>query len=207
MKLTGPMMSLQASGPLAGTLTFQNRKGRPTVYLKQRKPKQLPDKTIRIRLWVRALMQAWPLLSSGDQAAWSAFQRNDAESPINAYIRNNIKLICEEFPVRSNPNELTPTSHGWPTLINGTGGVRHTEVDYQLGTVNHNWFMAIHRNPTTPFTQTLLNTVAVFRVQDNHLRTFFDSPLAAGPYYYKYTLHSTQANKLVAGMIKLFTVT
>lgn len=201
------MMSLQASGTFAGTLTFQDRRGTPTVYLKQKKPKRQATKAIRVRLWVRSLMQAWPGLSPADQASWEALRKHDHESLINIYLAENIKNIWEEQPVGKTPTIGPINDPGFPAPFMGIGANRHTEVIHQLAAVQDNWFHTLHRNTATPFTQGLANLVHVVEVADTDARTFVDTPLDPGDYWYKQVTYSVSNRKRVSGSIKKYVVT
>jgi hypothetical protein len=85
------MMSLDASGSLADTITFSKWKGRN--YVRERVIPSNPKsggQTGR-RAMFTFLTQIWSGLTTGNKATWQPLADELVASPFNAFIRNNMK--------------------------------------------------------------------------------------------------------------------
>jgi hypothetical protein len=95
VKLTGPCHSDQASGTLAGQLTYRQTK-RGAIAQAYSQPgtvnKRTPsDKQIAIRERTKTLMQTWKNLPAAQQATWATLAAARNLAPVNVYLQENYK--------------------------------------------------------------------------------------------------------------------
>jgi hypothetical protein len=90
VKVYGPMMSLDASGTLADTITFSKWKGRN--YVRERVIPSNPKSGAQTgrRAMFKFLSQNWAGVSAGDQTSWQTLADELVASPFNAYMRQNM---------------------------------------------------------------------------------------------------------------------
>ncbi|KKM75495.1 hypothetical protein LCGC14_1389700 [marine sediment metagenome] len=89
--LTGPMLSLEARGALAKTLTFRHIRGRATVGRFLVPPNPKTPAQISIRGMNRRLAQAWQSISTANKATWQTDAEQKRIAPYHAYLSLNMK--------------------------------------------------------------------------------------------------------------------
>lgn len=183
--LNAPLMSLDASGSVAGALTFSKWKGRSYVrqLVKPANPKSV--KQVSVRAMMQFLSQQWAGLGSTPQATWETLANAQSISAFNAYIQQNL------FDWR---NFLAP-SQDYPAARAGTAGtlgaqsvtagVRQLTINVSLGAANDNWGLLIFRSPTTGFTPSFSNLVMAKPKTTTPSESFVDTPLDPGTYFYR----------------------
>lgn len=133
--VTGPLLSLDASGKIAGAIVFSKWKGRPVVrQLVRPANPQSPGQTAT-RAMFRFLAQNWANLGATDQASWEALAAQTNISPFNAYVSYNMDLWTQfSFPF-DNPTSINDTV---PVMGAGTltGGVRQYSLSQIITTAN-----------------------------------------------------------------------
>ena len=74
-KLTGPILSLKATGTIGGTITYQGRKGTTAAYLKtiSYDPKTITQQNIRA--YTTKAVDYWHKMPSEYVTAWNNFIR------------------------------------------------------------------------------------------------------------------------------------
>ena len=182
---TGPLMSLDASGSIAGTLVFSKWKGRN--YVRQLVTPSNPKsaKQVSVRAMFGFLAQEWATLSAGLQATWQALADATTISPFNAYVSNN----QARYAAGLSPGQSYPVSEldlaGVINVPTGQGGVREALIQWGLSTVNQNWGAQVHRSKTGGFTPSLSTCVGVVPDNDTGVTTFTDTPVEPGSYFYR----------------------
>lgn len=187
VKLTGPMMSIAASGKFADTMVFAKKGG--TAYARQRvipfNPKS-PSQTGN-RALMRFLTQQWANISAPDQATWAALAASMTGVNFNAYIHLNM-LNWKQFLA---PTQIYPRA-GTGTVASGTGQTAVGQVGQALllgsgGTANDNWGIMIFRDTNNGFSTAPNNLVAIAECGPSSMNwQYIDSPLQPGTYYYNY---------------------
>lgn len=89
-RTTGPLLSMDASGSVAGTITFAKWKGRN--YVRQLVVPANPQSPLQVgmRASMKFLTQFWASgLTSGNKATWDALAASQAISSFNAYVQYN----------------------------------------------------------------------------------------------------------------------
>ena len=188
VKLTGPMMSIAASGKFADTMVFARKGG--TAYARQRVIPFNPKSPAQIsnRAVMKFLSQNWAAIGDTEKATWQALADSMSGVPFNAYTHSNML----------NWKQFLPPGYDYPTLrlddagvidnslSTATGGVGQVSISLNLSTANDNWGVAIFRSTTSSLTPSVNNLVAMVYVPDAGVYTYLDSPLQPDTYYYKY---------------------
>jgi hypothetical protein len=91
VKTKGPMMSLNASGTLAGIMQFQQRKGGGCLKKNATPKNPRSAKQTSIRACMKFLSQQWHLIDPTPKATWTERAELLNISPYNAYISTNLE--------------------------------------------------------------------------------------------------------------------
>lgn len=181
--ITGPLLSLDARGSVAGSLVFSNWKGRP--YVRQLVTPSNPKSAgqVSTRAMFKFLAQAWAALSAADKATWEDLAAATTISAFNAYVAYNQNRWTQFTWPYDRP---TPTAGAVPVMgaLTATGAIRQASVSQVITTPNQIWGMAIARSITTGFTPAKTDIVAVVQYTASPV-VYIDTPLAPGTYYYR----------------------
>lgn len=184
----GPLMSLDASGSVAGTITFSKWKGRN--YVRQLVTPANPRSALQVstRAIMRFLSQEWtPNLSTAEKATWDALASSDAVSPFNAYTRENLRRWTQfTAPGKSSPVGETGTQPTFTSPPASTGGVRQVTIAWTPDVLNDAWGLLIFRDPVTAFATARDNLVGAAFTDSAGAKTFIDTPVEPGTYFYNY---------------------
>lgn len=149
--VSGPLLSLEASGKIAGAIVFSKWKGRPVV--RQLVTPSNPQSAAQWgqRSMMRFLSVAWAGISAGDRAGWNDLAESGKYSPFNAYVSYNLARWTQwQDPI------VKPTQAAGTIPVMGaltvTGGVRQLTVSNIITTANDIWGMLIAVSTTTGFT-------------------------------------------------------
>lgn len=188
VRVSSPMMSMDASGTIAKAATFSKWKGRN--YVRSRVIPHNPKTAgqVGVRAAFKFLAANWKNIAVGTQALWATLAAALSISTFNAYVRGN-QSRWRNFQMPSkDPSALAAHTSGVLATWTATAGVRQIDLALTLTTANANWGSAIFRSPTSTFTATWDKCVAIVRCEDTVVHHFIDTPLAAGHYYYKHIL-------------------
>lgn len=179
--VNGPLLSLDASGKIAGAIVFSKWKGRPVV--RQLVTPSNPQSGAQWgqRSMMRFLSTAWAGLSAGDQALWADLAEAGKYSPFNAFVSYNLNRWTQwQDPI------TTPTTAVGTNPVMGaltvTGGVRQLTVSNVITTANDIWGMDIAVSLTTGFTPAKSDTRYVALYSASPVAVIIPG-LAAGTYY------------------------
>src|SRR5882724_4362480 len=157
-RVTGPLMSLGASGSIASTLTYSHWKGRP--YTRQLVTPSNPRSAGQYytRAMMSFLAQAWSYISSPDKASWDTLAKQGNFSAFNAYVKFDMGRWTQlSAPAQQYPPDASSTPDVLGTTT-GTGGVRQLTLSQQIVTKNDGWGFAVAIDPangaTPPITLT-----------------------------------------------------
>lgn len=188
-RLVGPLMSLDASGSIAGALTFAKNKGRQ--YVRQlvipANPKS-PAQTA-FRAYMRFLSQVWAqidtYIGAGTQGSWQQLADASNVSPFNAFTKyNQGRLKFGEQPAYAYPPVGTPGDATGDSFT-ATGAVRQAILSITNSNNGGDAITIIHRGDVTGFTPALANVIAVLDTFNGGVITYTDSPLDPGTYFYR----------------------
>jgi len=198
-KVTGPLMSISASGTFGGTLVFAEWNGRAYVreHVIPSNPKSAMQTGIR-SLW-KFLSKFWATISSQNKATWLAIATAQQISNFNAYMQYNMDRWQNFFaPTQANPAAeasagLTVTTQ---TL---TGAVGYASIAVTPSGATAIWGIAIFRSTAEIVTPSWANCIAVVEADGANAVTYVDSPLVAGTYHYRTAIINTDG---IMGTVK-----
>lgn len=187
VKVAAPMLSLDASGSIAGAMTFSKWKGRNYVRVLVKPANPRSGGQTGMRAGMKFLSQNWAAILAAQQATWEDAAEAAATSPFNAYTKANLKR-WRNF---ESPSQFTPITAGFTadamTAQAATAGERQIVVTGTIANVEtFNWGVAIYRQITTPVVPAWDNCIAVVLAESNDSFTYVDSPLDPGTYYYNF---------------------
>lgn len=186
VRVHGPMMSLDASGTLAGTVVFSKWKGRN--YVRERVTPANPKSggQVGMRAMLKFLSQNWAALSAANKATWEDRADAGSYSPFNAYTSYNQKK-WRDF---TSPSTEDPAA-GVGTigvLANeaATAGVRSITLDIDITTSNDNWGIAVFRGLAPAFSTAWDNLIGIIPAAAIASYVLVDTPLTPDTYYYNF---------------------
>lgn len=154
--VSGPLMSLGASGQVGGAIVFSSWKGRPVVRQLVTPANPKSAKQVSNRSMMRFLSQQWSQLSGTNQASWEALARSTNIAPVNAFTSHNMRRWTQFTPPTSELNHASGTP-ATTAVTTATAGVGQASLSIALGTLNDNWGVAIFAKlgsaPTGIFTE------------------------------------------------------
>jgi len=184
VRVSAPALSLDASGSIAGSMTYSKWKGRNYVrsLVIPANPKSGPQ--VGVRSMFRFLTQEWNGLDAAPQATWKDRADAQAISPFNAYVQYN-QFRWRNFlaPTQDFPEVETPFS-GTLGALTAVEGIRSVTVTQAVTAAGNGWGMAFFRSPTGTFTTAFSNLKRVVKFNGTEDIVFIDTPLDPGTYYY-----------------------
>jgi hypothetical protein len=184
-KVTGPLMSLSASGSVGKTITFATWKGRP--YVRQLVTPTNPKSALQTgtRAMFAFLTAAWSALAAGAKSSWDELATATQISAFNAYVGSNLTrwqsflAPTVAYPAAEASTPLTITT----MTCTGNAGYATVEIT-PSGSTNLSAF-AVFRDDAEITTPGWANCVAVVPADGADPVLFTDSPLTAGTYHYR----------------------
>jgi hypothetical protein len=183
MRVTGPMMSIDASGTFAKTLVAAKWKGRN--YMRAHAIPSNPRSAgqTAFRAMFKFLGSQWSSIATGDQETWATDADNEAISPFNAYQRYNQKRWANFLaPSQINPADLTGTPATVDT-ITATAGVRQITLAVGLSNLTDNWGLIIFRKVGADPANVQTEVIAVVEATASPV-TYVDNGLTPGTTYH-----------------------
>ena len=183
--VTGPLMSVDASGKFGGSMVFSKWKGRNyarklVIPSNPKEPKQ-----VGVRSMLTFLAKAWAAIKVAEAADYQTLADAAEISTFNAYVGANLDRWQEnKGPGQSYP----PADASGATAITSAPLTGH--ADYVTAVVtpatNANiWGIMVWRDSVS-VVPTWANCIAVYFQASVAAHTFTDSPLAAGTYHYRF---------------------
>jgi len=195
-KLIGPLMSLDASGSIAGTLTFSKWKGRPLVrqLVKPSNPKTSGQTTNRAMM--KFLSQQWASMSAGNQATWLEMADVGKYSNFNGYVAYNMARWTQfADPTQYLPLDGSAVTNSWATNV-ATGGVRQATITGTVTLLSGSlWGVMVARNTAAITTITKDMIVGVVPATTATLFTYIDTPLTAATWHYRMVAFSKDGSR------------
>lgn len=142
-RVTGPLMSMDASGTIGGSITFAKWKGRN--YVRRRVVPHNPQSEAQTatRAMMRFLTQAWALISGGDQATWDDQAASEKISPFNRYIQVNMREFTQFlFPSTTYPIDRISTPPAALT-VTATAGIHEVNGTLAPGSPAPTWGLVV----------------------------------------------------------------
>ncbi|MCJ7753195.1 MAG: hypothetical protein MUP13_01380 [Thermoanaerobaculales bacterium] len=184
VKVTGPALSMEASGSLGGVMVFSKWKGRPYVRSLVVPSNPKSGGQVGMRAMFSFLAKSWATLTAPNQATWEDRAEQLVVSEFNAFMSyNQFRWRNFTAPSKEEPAAAveTPATVGALSLA---VGVRSITVTQAITTASDGWGILFFRSPTGTFATAFDNLKAVGTVDGTDPVIFVDSPLDAGAYYY-----------------------
>ena len=186
-RVTGPLMSFDASGSIAGAVVFSKWRGRN--YVRRHAVPSNPRTTAQLaaRSIIAFLGADWKNLDPADQASWQAGSESLKISPFNEYVRVNARNWRDQMP----PTKLTPAAltntPGTATSMAGVASGRQAQLTLTAGFGADDWGIVLCRSTTTGFTPTPGNAIIV-APSTGFAGVIVDGPLVPDTYYYRFAI-------------------
>lgn len=183
-----PLLSLDASGTIANSLTFSKWKGRNYVRTRVTPANPQSQSQWGMRSMMKALSQVWASLSAARQNAWEELADAESVSKFNAFVSYNLKKHRDAVGPRTEPSP-TPvpiTNHITTTAANVAG--RNVSVLLMMPAATEAWLAEVFMDDTTGFTPAWSNCRLVLPCEGLALVSGTIGPLNPGTYYLRYKL-------------------
>jgi len=185
VRVTGPALSIDASGSVAKTLTFAKWKGRN--YARQRVIPDNPKSAsqVGVRCMLGFLAALWASLTAGEQASWEEDAEERQISAFNQYVSVNLvrwqifDAPTKEFPAAEASTPLTVSDM---TL---TGGDGNALVQLTPSAATAIWGFVICRDTAEITAPNWTNAVHILEADGINQVQWTDSPIAPGTYHYR----------------------
>ena len=182
-RVTGPLMSFDASGTVAGAVVFSKWRGRN--YVRRHAVPSNPRTTgqLAARAIIAFLGADWKNLDPADQATWEKGAESLKISSFNEYIRINARDWRDQLaPSKQTPATRASTA-GLVGSLSGTPSGRQAIVTVAQTPGSDDWGMVLCRSLSGGFTATPSNAIQI-AVAVPGAMIFVDGPLPVGAYYY-----------------------
>ncbi len=191
VKLTGPCMSMTASGTLNKTLTFSIWKGR--AYARQRVIPVNPRSANQtgMRCMFSFLSKQWDGLSAPDKASYDADAEARSISPFNSFMKRNMDRWKNYNPPSQNFTAAEASTPLTVTTMGLTGGEAHVNVELTPSAATDIWGMEVYRDLAEITDPNNSNAVYVIEADGVNMVEFNDSGLEAGTYHYRAAVINT----------------
>lgn len=184
VKVAAPMLSLDASGTIANSMTFSKWKGRNYVRTRVIPANPRSPKQTGIRAMISFLSKQWASLGASNQATWEEPAKQSNVSPFNAYTAANaFDWRNGLYPSKSYPAARSSTAPSAPT-VSASGAQRQATITITKGATGPTWGYSIHRSTSSGFSPSWTNCIALVPIDSNGNAAYIDTPLPAGTYYY-----------------------
>jgi hypothetical protein len=184
-RVTGPLMSMEASGSVGKTLVFARWKGRPYVrqWVKPMNPKSASQQGIRSMLGF--LAAAWTAIKVASGPSYAVNAVSNAISSFNQYVKENMQLWRENLA--PSQSSAPAKAHTGATISNHTytPGSRHANLSFTLSTAANQWGIIILRKTVSITAFSWADVIAVVPVGGSTTINHTDSDIDAGTYHYR----------------------
>jgi len=183
-RVIGPLLSMDASGAVGGSVVFSKWKGRN--YVRRFVVPHNPRSALQVaqRAMLKFLAEAWSGFTIGNKATWDSLAAATNISPFNAYVSNNLNRHAQlNAPSVEYPETLAGVAPSAPTLVI-TGGVHNASVAITQGANAPDFGYYVYRKLGAAPSGLLSELIAVIEY-DAAVTYYSDSPLTAGTYHYK----------------------
>ena len=183
--VTGPLMSMSASGTVGDAITFATWKGRP--YVRERVVPKNPKsaKQTGIRVMLRFASKLWKATTAQNKAYWVDEGTSREISPFNAFLsaQMNAWLLTRApafavIPARS-------VACATPASAVATAGTNSITVACVMGSCATNVGFVLCMSTVTGFTPSLLNAIRIDFAANGATVNVPITPLVAGVYYFR----------------------
>jgi len=185
-RTTGPLLSLDASGSVAGTIVFSKWKGRSYVRQLVQPANPKSAKQTGVRAMMKYLAQLWTSISAPDKATWTDLALTRQISPFNAYTSENLgRWQTNKGPTSAYPAAEANTP-GAVTSNAAVGSAGFATLTITLPAAADRVGIVIYRQSAEITVPSWANVAAVQAASAGAGSVIFtDSPLEPGTYHYR----------------------
>lgn len=187
-RVSGPLLSLSASGTIANTLVYASWKGRPyaRTHVIPTNPKTAAQ--VAVRSMLKFLSQYWTSEADLEKASFETLSEAANVSPFNSYVGYNQSRFRDfHGPAQTYPAAETATP-GTVTLAAPSGAPRSVTLSVEPSTATDQWGYLVYRSATEITTPSWNQVVAVLPIDGTDAVVWTDSGLSAGTYHYRVAL-------------------
>ncbi len=184
-RVNGPLMSLDASGSLGGTVVFSKWKGRPYVRQLVKPSNPRSGGQISVRAALKFLAQNWAGITLTKRNSWNDLADAGVYSTFNAYTKIGLTRNADFLAPHQDATDTqieTPSVIGTFTAVAGVRSITITIDDTDLA--DPSWGYLIYRNLTPAFTPGFDNLHAMILANAAVPVNFVDTPLEQDTSYY-----------------------
>ena len=183
--VSGPMMSVDASGKFAKSMVFSKWKGRNYVRQLVTPLNPRSAKQTGVRTMLGFLASMWKAKALPKWTGWTTAAEARSISEFDAYMSENLA----RWQMNDTPTEVYPATEAATPLeiqtqtLTGFAGYATVLIDPATGTSI--WGLLIFRSTAEITVPSWANCVGVIEANGSSAVTFVDSPLDAGTYHYR----------------------
>jgi len=162
-KVTGPLMSLSASGTVANTIVFSTWKGRPYVreHVVPHNPKTAGQ--IGVRANFAGCVALYKALSDGNKALWTAQGKITSTTGLNAMIKVAQKNLEMAKGIPDIPDPVPATVPGPPAIgLSPSVAGKQVTLEWMQGSGGTPYTFMLHRSKSAQFTPVPSNLIGLY---------------------------------------------
>jgi hypothetical protein len=184
----GPLMGLDASGTVAGTITFSKWKGRNYVRqtVRPANPKTAAQQSVRAV--TKFVAQNYTHLNTAQKAAYATLAKPSNITAMNAFVRNAQGMRIQNTALLQDPTLAPGAAPAAPTAPAAVGHRGQITVTWTDSAAADKYTNYIYASQTNGFTASQANLVAVV---GNGVQTWTYMGLKPGVWYFLIKCGST----------------
>lgn len=157
----GPLMSLDASGSVADTITFSKWKGRN--YVRELVIPANPKTGLQtgVRATFKFITQVWASLSATIQGNWADLAKANAVTPLNEMIRDNQTRGRQDFGMKQDPTVAEGAVEAAPVGGAAAAQPKSLKLTWTDSVGADDWCTEIYMSTTAGFTPSPANLIAI----------------------------------------------
>lgn len=180
-RVTGPLMSMDASGTVASTIVFSKWKGLPYVRRHAVPSNPRLPKQMAVRATLAFLSRAFTPIGPPVTTRWNVVAETMHQSGFNRFVAVNQINFAHLLPPYQDPTVLTPGTPAAAPTVSVAGGIGVAVVSITAGNPTAGWgwliFGALGATP-------LIVPQSIVGVINENIPDFVHSPIAAGTWHY-----------------------
>jgi len=189
-RVSGPLMSVDASGKFGGVMVLSKWKGRNYArkLVTPKNPKTA--KQTGVRAMMAFITSRWFYCTAPNQASWSAAALLRMISAFNEYVSTNMA----RWQINKPPTKASPaieTTNAITTTQVLTPGAGFATIGLTPSAAGDNWGFAIYRDTAEISAPSWANCITVIPANGAAAVSYTDAPLTAATYHYRSGVFNT----------------
>jgi hypothetical protein len=199
VKVYGPLMSLDASGTLANSITFSKWKGRN--YVRERVIPSNPKSGGQVgrRAMFKFLTQWWTTNVTANKATWQTLADELVASPFNAYMKRNMERWHNFLSPHRRSDDTGGDAGSDRALTAAVWEENRIKISSTATTANEAWGEVLYASLTNAFTPAVGNGIIVQVDADVDPRDTFWTPPSVATWYFNSMTFSESGDLEAAG--------